>query len=69
MKAITKLLQPFPQNTLKDILLKLGRNICVERNRAGLPQETLAERANMNKNILDKLNEVKLILKSQPLSR
>ncbi|MBD5401507.1 helix-turn-helix transcriptional regulator [bacterium] len=32
----------------KDILLKIGRNICAERNRAGYSQEGLAEQIGMN---------------------
>ncbi len=38
-----------------EILLKLGRNICAERNRAGLSQEELAEKANMNEKHLGQI--------------
>ncbi len=38
-----------------EILQKLGRNICAERNRAGLSQEELAEKANMNEKHLGQI--------------
>ncbi len=38
-----------------DVLKKIGRNICAERNRAGLSQEGLAEILGMNEKHLGKI--------------
>lgn len=39
----------------KETLIKIGRNICAERNRAGLSQEGLAALANINEKHLGQI--------------
>ncbi|MBD5401506.1 helix-turn-helix transcriptional regulator [bacterium] len=39
----------------KEILFKLGRNICAERNRLGISQEGLAEQINISDKHISKI--------------
>lgn len=47
----------------KEIIIKIGRNICAERNRAGLSQEKLAELIGMNEKHLGKIERGQAIPK------